>query len=252
MSKNALFCAAGIFLGFVIGFFIANGVSKPGAAPAPAASAAPSERAAGPLDPAQTGGELPPGHPEIGGADGGGDAPAASTAASTSAEAQTAMQKADGSPKDFDSQLSAANVFYRLKDYKKAALYLDRALTLKPKDFDALVLMGNAKYDQGDFTGAEQFYERALEINPNSPDVRTDFGNTFFMRTPPDYDRAIAEYRKSVQIDPRHVNSWKNIAAAALRKKDKAAATEAVERLTAISPDSAELQSLRQGLAEIK
>ena len=249
MPRNALFCATGIFLGFVIGFFVANAVTRPGA-PAAAnksASAAPAE--AGPLDPTQSAGPLPPGHPDIAGAEG---AAAPATAASTSAEAQAAMAKADAAPKDFAAQLKAGQVFYELSDYKKAALYLDRALALKPADYDALVLAGNTRYDDKDFAAAAAFYERALAVDPNSPDVRTDYGNTFFMRTPPDFDRAIAEYRKSVAIDPGHVNSWKNIAAAALRKGDRATAAEAVERLAAVNPGSPDLPSFRQSLEALK
>lgn len=252
MQRNVILCALGIFLGFLVGFFVANAVTRPGA-PAAARQSAPAaaagQREAGPLDPTQSAGPLPPGHPEINGADA--NAPAA-TAASTSAEAQTAMSKADAAPRDFAAQFGAGQVFYNLHDYKKAALYLDRALAVKPQDFDALVLAGNNKYDERDFEGAARYYERALAVNANAPDVRTDYGNTFFMRTPPDYDRAIAEYRKSIALDPRHANSWKNIASAALQKRDRATAAEAVERLAAIDPNSAELPSLRQSLDALK
>lgn len=247
MQKNVILCATGIFLGFLVGFFVANAVTRPGATAGAGKSpaAAPAQREAGPLDPTQSSGPLPPGHPDINDADTG--APPA-TAASTSAEAQGAMSKADAAPKDFAAQVKAGEVFYNLHDYKKAALYLDRALAIKPADFDALVLAGNNRYDDKDFEGAARFYERALAVNPNSPDVRTDYGNTFYMRTPPDFDRAIAEYRKSVAVDPRHANSWKNIASAAIQKRDRAAAAEAVERLAAVEPNNADLPSFRQSL----
>jgi tetratricopeptide (TPR) repeat protein len=173
------------------------------------------------------------------------------SAASTSGEAQAAMEKADRNTKDFEAQMAAANVFYRLKDYAKATLYGDKALALKSKDFDALVLLGNVKFDDRQFVEAAKFYERALAVKPNSPDVRTDLGSTYFQRTPPDYDRAIAEYRKSVAIDPQHINSWRNIAAAAMRKKDKALAAEAIEKLAGLEPNSPQVQALRQGLAEL-
>ena len=76
--------------------------------------------------------------------------------------------------------------------------------------------------------------------------MRTDFGNTFFQRK--DYDRALTEYRKSIAIDPNHLNSWKNIAAAALQKGDKAAASEAVSKLSALAPQSAETEAYREQL----
>jgi Flp pilus assembly protein TadD len=79
--------------------------------------------------------------------------------------------------------------------------------------------------------------------------VRTDLGNTFFNRG--DFDRALAEYRKSVALDPDHVNSWRNIAAAALQKGDKAAAGEAVRQFSRLAPQSPEAEAYRQRLAEM-
>src|SRR5215207_9109931 len=243
MSKNLLLCALGIVLGFVVGFLITNAITKPGAQVAQARAAAAAGGEARPLGPGEARGELPPGHPEVPGAGGAG------TAASTSAGAQGAMEQADRAASDFKAQLDAARVFYELRDYDKAALYADRALKLKGSDFDALVLMGNARYDAQDFAAAQTFYERALAVKPDSPDVRTDLGNTFFNRK--DFDRAIAEYRKSVRIDPGHFNSWRNIAAASFEKGDKAAATEAVEQLSRLAPQSPETEAFRRKLAEL-
>jgi tetratricopeptide (TPR) repeat protein len=244
MSKNLLLCALGIVLGFIVGFLITNAITKPVPLAAQARPSASAGGEARPLGPDQVGGELPPGHPEVpsGGAGTG-------SAAATSAEAQGAMEKADRAPKEFQAQLDAGRVFYDLHDYDKAALYLDRALKLKGGDFDALVLMGNAKYDTQDYATAATFYERALAVKPDSPDVRTDLGNTYFNRN--EYDRAVAEYRKSVQIDPNHVNSWRNIAAAAFQKGDKATASEAVEQLTRLAPQSPETEAFRRKLAEL-
>lgn len=250
MFKNLIFCGTGILLGFLLGFLIANAVSRQAAAPQQSARASQTPRAseapaaqpgtAGPLPP-NTGGQLPPNHPDIG-------TPAGeASAASTSAEAQAAMDEADRKPKSYAAQMRAAETFYDLKDYEKAELYLARALAIHPKDPQALVLMGNSKYDRKDFAGAADFYERALAVRPNDPDVRTDYGNTFFLREPPDFDRAIAEYRKSIAVDPRHEKSWLNLASASIRKRDKATALEAVARLEAVSPQNASIPSLRQG-----
>jgi tetratricopeptide (TPR) repeat protein len=244
MSKNLLLCVIGIVVGFTFGFFITNAVTKPVAGGGTAPRAASAGGDARPLSPDQMGGELPPGHPSVDGGAGGGG-----SAASTSAAAQAAMEKADRSPKDFAAQTEAARVFYGLHDYDKAALYAERALKLKGRDFDTLVLIGNARYDAKDFAAAAGFYERALAVKPASPDVRTDYGNTFFNRG--DYDRAMAEYRKSLAADPGHVNSWRNIAAAALQKGDKKSAEEAVAQLSRLSPQSQELEAYRQRIAQM-
>lgn len=245
MSKNVLICALGIALGFVLGFFITNAVTTarpPASSPSTRAAA---DSQAGPLRPEQASGELPQGHPPVNddAADDEG------SAASTSSEAQAAMDKADRAPKEFQPQLDAARVFYGLHDYDKAALYGNRALALKSNDFDALALLGNAKYDARDFEAAATFYERALAARPDSPDIRTDLGNTYFNRG--DYDRAVAEYRKSIALDPDHLNTWKNLAAAALRKRDKPLLAEAVAQLSRISPQSEDTESYRQQLSQM-
>jgi tetratricopeptide (TPR) repeat protein len=253
MSKNILLCVIGLTLGFTAGFFLANKVT--GSMPTSgAASSASVPRAASdsapPLDPAQAGAPLPPGHPDINSAAANENANPNGVAA-TNAEAQAAMEAADRKPKDFDLQMSAATTFYKLKAYDKAALYLQRAVELKPKDPDALAALGNTKYDMGDFTSAASFYERALAVQPQNADVQTDLGNTYFQRQPPDFRRAIEEYRKTLKIDPRHEKALQNIAAAALRLGDKAAASEAIDQLAAANPNNQYLEGLRSSVAAL-
>ena len=149
-------------------------------------------------------------------------------------------------PRDFAAQFKAAETFYRLRDYRKAEQYGARAAELKPGDFKAHVLVGNSRYDRKDFNGAAAAYERALAINAADPDVRTDYGNTFFLRQPPDLDRAVAEYRKSLAVNPRHEQSWLNLASASVQKKDKQTALEALARLEAVNPRNPSLPALRQ------
>lgn len=255
MSKNILLCVIGLALGFGGGFFLANKVtgSLPAAPASTAATNAPraAPDSAPPLDPNQAGAPLPPGHPDINSTTAGGGDANPNGVAATNAEAQAAMEAADRKPKDFDLQMNAATVFYKLKAYDKAALYLGRAVELKPKDADALVALGNTKYDAGDFLAAATFYERALAVQPQNPDVQTDLGNTYFQRQPPDYRRAIEEYRKTVKIDPRHEKAWQNIAAAAMQLGDKATAREAVQQLASVNPANPTLAALRTRVEEM-
>jgi tetratricopeptide (TPR) repeat protein len=246
MSKNILLCVIGLTLGFGAGFFLANKIT-PGVAPAPAAQMADAPTdSAPPLAPDQAGAPLPPGHPDINSAAAANSDP--NGVAASNADAQAAMEAADLKQTDFDLQMNAAVTFYKLKAFDKATLYLQRALDLKPRDFDALSAMGNTKYDVGDFVAAAGFYERALAVQPQNTDVQTDLGNTYFQRQPPDFRRAIEEYRKTLKIDPRHEKALQNIAAAALRLGDKTIAREAIEQLAAVNPNNQYLEGLRSNL----
>src|SRR5205085_5092599 len=190
MTKNLLSSVAGILLGFFLGFFVANlgGRARPAASTANGSSARP-------LEPGK-GGQLPPGHPNIG------DDSAGASPAASSAQAQAAMDEADRNPKDFTAQIRAAAIFFQLGSMDKAELYLNRSLALKPDDPDALTGMGQTKYEQRDYAAAATYFEKVLAQNPADAELRTDLANTYAKRTPPDYARAIAEYRKALEADP--------------------------------------------------
>jgi tetratricopeptide (TPR) repeat protein len=236
MTKNIVYAIAGIVLGFFIGFFIANFGGRPRLAVSSANSSSMNS-----LAPGQAGGQLPPNHPNVN--DGG-----AGGAAASSAQAQAAMDAADRNPQDFTSQIRAAAIFYQLSSLDKAELYLKRALALKPDDPDALTGMAHTKYDTGDYVAAATFYEKVLLKQPNDADLRTDLGNTYAQRRPPNYDRAIAEYRKALEVDPNHEQALSRLADTAIHKGDKAQAREAIDKLAAVNPSSPSLSSLRSSL----
>jgi tetratricopeptide (TPR) repeat protein len=238
MTRNILFCVVGIFLGFVLGFFIANANwTRPATG-----NARSGPDTAGPLDPQQQTGKLPPGHPSVGSEND------RSGGAASSPQAQDAMDAADRNPGNYEAQMTAAATFYQAEAYDRAVVYLERALKLKPADTDALTAMGDTKYDLGDYAEAAKFYERSLEQKPNDINVQTDLGNTYFQRQPPDYDRAIIEYRKALVINPNHEKTLQNLAAAAARKGDKATARDALDRLTVVNPNNPAIASLRSSL----
>lgn len=239
MAKNILYCLAGVVLGFCVGFFVANIGGRP--RPAASVPSAPNASSARPIDAGQ-GAQLPPDHPNINGDNNAG------TAASSSALAQGAMDEADRNPKDFTAQLRAAAIFFQLGSMDKAELYLNRSLALKPDDPDALTGMGQTKYELGDYIGAATYFEKVLAKNPNDADLRTDLGNTYIKRTPPDYARAIAEYRKALEIDPKNEQALEKLASAALLKGDKGVARDAIDKLATVNPSNAALSSLRSKL----
>ncbi len=227
MKDNILFTIAGLVLGFFVGFFMANNTGAGQPPPAAAPAAADSAR-------------LPPGHPNVSGEGG--------AAASSSAQAQQAMDEADRNPKDFAAQIRAAAVFYQLGSYDKAKLYLGRSLALKPDDPDALTGMAHTLYDTGDFVGAAGYYEKVLAQKPDDADLRADLGSTYAQRNPPDLDRALAEYRRALSIDPRNEQALARLADVSIRKGDKATARDAINKLAAINPSNPALAELRSML----
>jgi tetratricopeptide (TPR) repeat protein len=236
MTKNIFYSIAGIVLGFFVGFIVANfgGRQRLGLSATNASSARGANQT-------QADGQLPPNHPDISNTGG-------TSAASTNAQAQEAMDAADRNPKDFMAQLQAAVIFYRLNSFDKAKLYVERALAIRPDDPDALVGMGHIKFEMGDYTGAATYYEKVLAQHPNDPDLLTALGNTYARRTPPDYDRAITQFRKALGAEPKNEGALESLADAAIHKGDKATARDAVDKLAAANPSNPALSSLRSKL----
>jgi tetratricopeptide (TPR) repeat protein len=222
-QENILYSIIGLLLGLILGFFGANYINRSSAVPvqaqnAPAAQPQPGQQA-GPQIP-QTAAAIP--------------------------EVQAALEKAKNEPDNFAAQKEAGLMYYRIGRMDEALKYLTQANRIKPEDYETKVTLGNISFDSEKYQEAEKFYAAALEQKPSDVGVRTDMGLTFFFREPPDIDRAIAEYRKSLAYDPKHELTWQNLCGALKKKGDAAALAEAVKKLEEINPQNAALAKLKQ------
>lgn len=224
-KENTLFIIVGLLLGFMVGFFFANSVNQgavAGAAPGMPASAA-----------------MPSGHPAVPGA--GNSIP----------EVQAAIDKAKQNPDDFDAQMKAAELYYQIQRFDSAAEYLKRANELQPENYDVLVNLGNAYFDSGKYEEAEKTYTSALTKKPDDVDARTDMGLTFIFREKPDFDRAVQEFKRVLEIKPDHIQGLQNLTVAYTKKADGANATATLARLEQIDPSNNAITKLREEVQKI-
>jgi tetratricopeptide (TPR) repeat protein len=217
MSKDdVLFSIIGLLLGFILGFFVTNSFNQKAAAPAPTATNAPGPTDAGP--PQQ---QLP--DPQV---------------------LEAAKKKAAEAPDDYEAQMAAGEAFYRAIRYQEAINYLLKANQIRPQDVEPMVALGNTYFDDaarnrlnGQWLQAEKWYAEALKVDEKNVNVRTDLGLTFFYRTPPDYEKAIGHFRKSLEIDPEHLPSLQNLAIA-FNKTNKKSESEAIlAKLDKLNPE---------------
>ena len=246
MSKhNLLYSIIGLLLGFIIGFIFANQTNR-----GPVDSARPADErtrsAATQPDAA---------HPE--------NANASAPNMPTEAEIRDAIAKADARADDVALQRNFGMVLYRYANQTRnasllpdVARMLKRAYDANPKDRELAVSLGNVLFDIGQatdparFTEAREYYAKALEIKPDDANVRTDLGLTYYFGQPSDPQRAIAEYRKSLAIDPRHEPTLQNLATAlmAVGKIDEAQKT--IDQLSSLNPSNPALSDLRAQMAQ--
>ena len=64
-------------------------------------------------------------------------------------------------------------------------------------------------FDAGRFPEAAEWYQQALKINPTDINASTDLGIAFHYMNDP--DKALAQFDKSLAIDPKHSKTLLNV-----------------------------------------
>ncbi|MBA3767752.1 MAG: tetratricopeptide repeat protein [Acidobacteria bacterium] len=236
MNKdNVLFSIIGLLAGCIIGFIFANSVNQNGAAPRPMTS----------NGSARQNSNLPPDHPSV---------PSNGVADQEGMQQQVTaqIQQARNEPDNFEAQVKAADLYYQIRRFDDAIEFLLRANKLRADDYTTVVKLGNANFETGSYETAEKWYTAALLKNPDDVNVRTDLGLTFYLRNPPDYERAIKEYRESLQREPRHEQTIQNMVVALTRTGNTKEADEMLARLQEVNPSNDALAKLRTDLENLK
>ena len=120
-----------------------------------------------------------------------------------------------------------------------------------PKNLPAWVELGNLYFDSDQPKEAIDAYSRYLAVKPDNPDVRTDMGIMY--RKLGQFDRALDEFRKAAQGDPKHVNSRYNIGLVLLHdKQDIQGAIKAWEEYLKVDSNSERAQRIRAQIEKMK
>jgi tetratricopeptide (TPR) repeat protein len=120
-----------------------------------------------------------------------------------------------------------------------------------PRDAAVRAELGNLYFDAERYTDAVKWYEAALAIDGANPDVSTDLGVAYYYLN--QADRALAQFARSLDIDPKHAKTLLNLGVVrAFGKQDLSGATAAWQRVIDLSPDSAEGRAARQMIDAVR
>jgi tetratricopeptide (TPR) repeat protein len=248
-KTNILYLTIGLLAGLMVGFLSANMVGRARLEQAQMASGTGSR-------------------PEGQSASGKGAAPANGAQKKppvTEEQIREAIAKADSKPDDIDLQKNFGRALYHYANQTQDPRYLEdvvrflkRVYDANPKDREITVELANALFDIGQtsvpegFSKARVYYLKALEMKPDDASVHTDLGLTYYLGQPSDPQRAIAEYRKSLQLAPRDERALQSLATALISTGNREEAQRRIEELRSVNPDNPSLSNLRAQLAQSK
>jgi len=247
--------AAGILTGLIAGFFLTNSLNRKE-----------HERLRAEMTRARAGGG-----PEAGATPGGRNAAANGSPEETfrnlsEQDLKNAVSRADASPADAELQRKSGQALYfyvmetgNTSILPEVARLLKRAHELDPKDYQTNVLAGNAHFlvargggDMRSLPEARKLYEQALASKPDDVVVRTSLGLTYFYDRPPDPRRAVREFRRALQDDPRHEMPLQSLAAALIETGELQEAERRLAELESVNKSNQELANLRAQLEQKK
>ena len=91
----------------------------------------------------------------------------------------------------------------------------------------------------------------ALSKKADDVNVRTDLGLTFIFREKPNYDRAIQEFQRSLELDPNHPQTLQNLTVAYTKKGDAGLAVQTLTKLEALDPVNESIAKLREDIQKL-
>lgn len=161
-----------------------------------------------------------------------------------SVETAAVQQKPQMAPPSAPPGSSPLEVASKIKTLKEI-------IQKDPRNLPAWVELGNLYFDSDQPKEAIEAYSKYLAAKPDNPDVRTDMGIMY--RRLGEFDRALEEFRKAAQIDPKHINSRYNIGIVLLHdKQDIKGAIKAWEDYLKVDPESERADRVRAQMENLK
>lgn len=110
--------------------------------------------------------------------------------------------KVKANPKDVSSMREIANIYFGAADFTNAAVWQNKVLEVTPSDTEARLALGAAKFNSGDMVEAEKQWREVLRLDAKNAEAHYNLGFLHLSATPPQIDKAEAEWRKVAELAP--------------------------------------------------
>lgn len=167
-------------------------------------------------------------------------------------EADQAMARGREEPENFDAQVMAAEALLEVERWDQAVEFLTRANRLRPDDYPTIVRLGHAHSASGRFDEAERWFKSALAQKPDDGNARSELALSYYLREPSEPDKAIAELRKGLELNPTHLATLHNLSLLLMKTGKADEAATVIEKLAQVDPSYQQLPLLREELRKTR
>jgi len=142
-----------------------------------------------------------------------------------------------------EAHYNLGNALFDLERYGEAEEAYRAASAIDPENRDAARCRVNAREKAGDLAGAEGLVREELARRGEDADLRNRLGDLLEKRGRE--EEALAEYRRAVELNPRHSAAHCNIGLVYFHRGENEEAIRAWKRILAYDPDSPIRENIR-------
>lgn len=160
------------------------------------------------------------------------------------------------SEEQFQRQMTQATHLLTQGKGKEAIPLLERCFSLRPDDVDVLTNLGGAFILAGRHKQAVPVLERATELAPDNPAVWSNLAAAYLGKlvtaTSERQQRALAAYRRVIEIDPAYPNVHYHIGLIHIDRREWDDAHVAFTRALQTNPHDDDARAMRDRVSEIR
>jgi protein O-mannosyl-transferase len=128
--------------------------------------------------------------------------------------------------------------YQRNQTWQNPISFLTDCTAKSPNKYRPQYNLGVALYDADDISGAIAQYEKTLKIDPNHADVYNNLGNALFKQGK--IDEAIQYFRRSLALNPNFADAYNNLGNVLFKQGKIDEAIQYFRRALALNPDLAD------------
>lgn len=119
-----------------------------------------------------------------------------------------------------EAHYARAVAYYKQSDLPNALAEIDDLITQSPSDPYFIELKAQMLYEHGQLAEATVFYRKAVELLPDSALIRTALGASMLgSGKEADTEDAVTQLKKALELEPRYIDAWRQLAGAYNRQK---------------------------------